>query len=81
MEPKRTPLWDAHKQLNAKLIDFGGWHMPVSYPAGTIKEHKTVRESVGLFAPTQNRSSIELTMSLASRASDASAETAVRLDA
>jgi aminomethyltransferase len=49
MEPKRTPLWDAHKQLNAKLIDFGGWHMPVSYPAGTIKEHKTVRESVGLF--------------------------------
>ena len=49
MEPKRTPLWGAHKQLNAKLIDFGGWHMPVSYPAGTIKEHKTVRESVGLF--------------------------------
>jgi aminomethyltransferase len=31
------------------MIDFGGWDMPVSYPAGTIKEHKAVRESVGLF--------------------------------
>ena len=46
---KRTPLWEAHKQLGAKLIDFGGWDMPVSYPAGTIKEHKAVREAVGLF--------------------------------
>ena len=46
---KKTPLWDAHKRLDAKLIDFGGWHMPVSYPAGTIKEHKAVRSAVGLF--------------------------------
>jgi aminomethyltransferase len=46
---KRTPLWAAHKQLGAKLIDFGGWEMPVSYPAGTIKEHKAVREALGLF--------------------------------
>jgi aminomethyltransferase len=46
---KRTPLYDAHKALGAKLIDFGGWEMPVSYPAGTIKEHKAVREAVGLF--------------------------------
>jgi len=49
MERKRTPLWEAHKQLGARLIDFGGWDMPVAYPAGTIKEHKAVRESVGLF--------------------------------
>ncbi len=49
MEPRKTPLWDAHKQLGAKLVDFAGWHMPVSYPAGTIKEHKAVREAVGLF--------------------------------
>jgi aminomethyltransferase len=49
MEPKKTPLWDAHRQLGAKLVDFAGWHMPVSYPAGTIKEHKAVREAVGLF--------------------------------
>lgn len=46
---KKTPLWEAHRQLGARLIDFGGWDMPVQYPAGTIKEHKTVRESVGLF--------------------------------
>jgi aminomethyltransferase len=49
MERKRTPLWQAHKQLGARLIDFGGWDMPVAYPAGTIKEHRAVRESVGLF--------------------------------
>src|SRR5512138_3437053 len=53
MEPgsnvKRTPLWAAHKQLGARLIDFGGWEMPVQYPAGMIKEHRAVREAVGLF--------------------------------
>ncbi|HEX3764866.1 MAG TPA: glycine cleavage system aminomethyltransferase GcvT [Kofleriaceae bacterium] len=49
MERKRTPLWQVHKQLGARLIDFGGWDMPVAYAAGTIKEHKAVRESVGLF--------------------------------
>src|SRR5258707_213642 len=49
MERKKTPLWASHRQLGAKLIDFGGWDMPVSYPAGTIKEHKAVREAVGLF--------------------------------
>jgi aminomethyltransferase len=46
---RKTPLWDLHKQLGARLIDFGGWDMPVQYKAGTIKEHKTVREAVGLF--------------------------------
>ena len=46
---KRTPLHDAHRQLGARLIDFGGWDMPVQYKAGTIKEHKAVREAVGLF--------------------------------
>jgi len=49
MDLRHTPLWDAHKKLGAKLIDFGGWDMPVSYPSGTIKEHKAVREAVGLF--------------------------------
>ncbi len=48
-ERRHTPLWEAHKALGARLIDFGGWDMPVSYPAGTIKEHKAVREAVGLF--------------------------------
>jgi aminomethyltransferase len=49
MERRKTPLWDVHKRLGARLIDFGGWDMPVQYPAGTIKEHKAVREAVGLF--------------------------------
>ncbi|HWO24209.1 MAG TPA: glycine cleavage system aminomethyltransferase GcvT [Kofleriaceae bacterium] len=49
MQKKKTPLWETHKQLGARLIDFGGWEMPVQYPAGMIKEHRAVREAVGLF--------------------------------
>jgi aminomethyltransferase len=49
VERRKTPLWESHKQLGARLIDFGGWDMPVQYAAGTIKEHKAVREAVGLF--------------------------------
>lgn len=45
----KTPLNAVHKQLGARCIDFGGWDMPVAYKAGTIKEHKAVREAVGLF--------------------------------
>ena len=48
-ERRRTPLWAAHRDAGARLIDFGGWDMPVSYPAGTLKEHRAVRETVGLF--------------------------------
>jgi aminomethyltransferase len=47
--PKRTPLYDAHKRLHAKLIDFGGWWLPVSYATGIIDEHRTTRASVGVF--------------------------------
>jgi aminomethyltransferase len=46
---KHTPLYEEHVRLGARLIDFGGWEMPVSYKAGTIKEHKAVREGLGLF--------------------------------
>jgi aminomethyltransferase len=46
---KRTPLFDRHVELGARVIDFGGWDMPVQYPPGIIKEHKAVRESAGLF--------------------------------
>ncbi len=49
MERRKTPLWELHRSLGARLIDFGGWDMPVQYTAGTIKEHKAVREAVGLF--------------------------------
>lgn len=45
---KRTPLFETHQQLGAKLIDFGGWEMPVQY-TGIIEEHKAVRETAGLF--------------------------------
>ena len=49
MERMKTPLWALHKQVGARLIDFGGWDMPVQYTAGTIKEHQAVRKAVGLF--------------------------------
>jgi len=45
---KRTPLHGLHRELGAKLIDFGGWEMPVQYQ-GIIEEHGAVRERVGLF--------------------------------
>lgn len=45
---KRTPLYDEHLVSKAKLIDFGGWEMPVQY-AGVIDEHHAVRTKAGLF--------------------------------
>ncbi len=45
----RTALVERHRQLGARLIDFAGWEMPVSYPTGILDEHKAVRERVGLF--------------------------------
>lgn len=45
---KRTPLYEQHEKLGAKLVEFGGWEMPVWYTS-IIEEHKTVRETVGLF--------------------------------
>lgn len=45
---KRTPLFDVHVELGARMVDFGGWHMPVQY-AGIIQEHQAVRTGVGLF--------------------------------
>jgi aminomethyltransferase len=43
-----TPLAERHAQLGARLIEFGGWLMPVQYRS-IIEEHRTVRERVGLF--------------------------------
>ncbi len=45
----RTPLHDRHVGLGAKMVDFGGWHMPVNYPAGILEEHRRVRWTSGLF--------------------------------
>ena len=47
--PKRTPLYDRHLALGARVIDFGGWAMPVQYPTGILEEHRAVREAIGLF--------------------------------
>lgn len=46
---KRTPLYEEHKKLNARMVPFGGWEMPVQYPTGLVTEHKHVRSDVGLF--------------------------------
>ena len=46
---RRTPLYDAHLRLGAKMVDFGGWAMPVSYPGGIIDEHRATRQAVGVF--------------------------------
>jgi len=45
---KRTPLYAAHVKAGARMVEFGGWHMPVQY-TGIIEEHRRVRASVGLF--------------------------------
>ena len=45
---KRTPLYQAHKTLNAKFTEFGGWEMPLQY-SSIVKEHLAVRTHVGLF--------------------------------
>lgn len=45
----RTPLFDLHTELGAKLVPFAGYAMPVQYPLGVLKEHLFTRESAGLF--------------------------------
>jgi glycine hydroxymethyltransferase len=45
---RRTPVYDVHKRLGAKLIPFAGWEMPVWY-ASVVEEHLAVREAAGLF--------------------------------
>jgi aminomethyltransferase len=47
-ELKRTPLFAVHVAAKAKMVDFGGWNMPVQY-AGILEEHNAVRTGVGLF--------------------------------
>jgi len=46
---KKTPLNSAHRALGGKMVDFGGWHMPVQYSAGVIAEHLRTRDFAGLF--------------------------------
>ncbi|MEK6223211.1 MAG: glycine cleavage system aminomethyltransferase GcvT [Chloroflexota bacterium] len=44
----KTPLYDSHKDLGAKMVEFGGWDMPVRYTS-VVEEHRAVREHAGLF--------------------------------
>ncbi|MEJ7624591.1 MAG: glycine cleavage system aminomethyltransferase GcvT [Pyrinomonadaceae bacterium] len=46
---KRTPLNAAHRALGGRMVDFGGWDMPVQYPAGVVEEHMRCRTRAGLF--------------------------------
>jgi aminomethyltransferase len=48
MDLKRTPLFEAHQRAGGKLIEFGGWEMPVQYTTIT-DEHVTVRNAAGIF--------------------------------
>ena len=46
---RRSPLHQAHVELGAKLVPFGGWEMPLSYPSGTIAEHRACRSAAVVF--------------------------------
>jgi aminomethyltransferase len=47
-DTRRTPLYDRHRELGARMIPFAGWEMPVQY-SGIINEHRAVRSAAGLF--------------------------------
>jgi aminomethyltransferase len=47
-ELKRTPLYDAHMRLGARMVDFAGWEMPIQYE-GISVEHEAVRTCAGMF--------------------------------
>lgn len=48
MSLKRTPLFESHVNAGARVVDFGGWEMPVQY-AGIVAEHNWVRQAAGIF--------------------------------
>src|SRR5690348_16892740 len=45
---KRTPLFEQHRALGGRMVEFGGWEMPVQY-SGILEEHRAVRTRAGLF--------------------------------
>jgi aminomethyltransferase len=46
--PQKTPLYSAHLRAGAKMVDFGGWDMPINY-GSQIEEHHFVRRAAGMF--------------------------------
>ena len=49
MTLKRSPLLEEHQRLSAKLVEFAGWEMPISYPTGTLSEHGECRSGCVMF--------------------------------
>jgi aminomethyltransferase len=49
MTSRQSPLAAQHRSLDANLVDFGGWEMPIAYPSGTIAEHVACRSSAVMF--------------------------------
>jgi aminomethyltransferase len=49
LDLKKTALNAAHRRLGGRMVEFGGWDMPVQYPAGTMTEHLRTRTNAGLF--------------------------------
>jgi aminomethyltransferase len=46
---RRSPLDEAHRALGARMVGFGGWEMPLSYPSGTLAEHRACRSRAVAF--------------------------------
>ena len=49
MSLRQSPLAAQHRDLDANLVDFGGWEMPIAYPTGTIAEHLACRNGAAMF--------------------------------
>ena len=45
----KTVFHERHLKLDARMTDFGGWHMPIQYPGGIVEEHLATRKGAGLF--------------------------------
>ena len=46
---KRTPLYEEHVRLGGKMVEFGGWEMPLNFPSGILAEHLATRKYGGIF--------------------------------
>ena len=46
---QRTLFYERHVAAGAKMVEFGGWEMPVMYPTGIVREHLSTRKEAGLF--------------------------------
>lgn len=49
MQLQQSPLVEQHRALDANLVEFGGWEMPIAYPSGTVAEHLACRSGAAMF--------------------------------